>query len=53
MGCSCTRKLGKKITLKRCMTEGLEKNMKNSKKEGERVLIRRTWEGNICDRKIT
>ena len=36
------------------MTEGLRKRDEYiSKKKGERVLIRKTWENNICDVKIT
>ena len=31
----------------------MERDEKNSKKEGERILISKTWESNICDRKIT
>ena len=49
-----TSKLGNKITSKKWMTERLMKWYENnSKKEEEMIIIRKTWESNICDGKIT
>ena len=50
IGCTCNRKLCKKITLKKCITERLNKiDENNSKKEGGRVLIINVLEGDIFD----
>ena len=53
-GCNHTRKLGNEVIPNKYMTEILKKRDKdNSKNEGERVLIRKTRENNICDGKTT
>ena len=51
---TCTGKLGNKITSNNFMTERLMKIYENnSKGEGEIIIIRKTWESNICDGKKT
>ena len=53
IGCVCTRELGKKRTPKKCTTERFMKiDEKNSKKEGEIIITRKTWESNVYDGKI-
>ena len=53
IGYTCTRNLINKLLLKKCMTERLKKiEEDNFKKEGERILVSKTWEGNICYGKI-
>ena len=53
-GWNHTRKLGNEVIPNKYMTEILKKRDKyNSKNEGERVLIRKTRENNICDGKTT
>ena len=50
IGYTQTRKLGKKITPEKYMTERLKKiDENNSKNEGELILVRKTRESNICD----
>ena len=47
IGCNCTRKLGNR------RTERLKKgDEKNSKKEGERILIGKVLDCNVCDGKV-
>ena len=51
--CTCTSKSGNNITSKKFMTEIIMKrDENNSKKEGEIIIIIKTWESNICDGKI-
>ena len=52
--CTRTSRLGKKITSNKCMNKRLLKiDENNYKKEGEIAIIRKTWESNNCDGKIT
>ena len=54
IGYTCTRKLNNKITPKKHITERLHKiDENNYKKEKERIIIRKTREGNIFDGGIT
>ena len=54
MWCTHTSKLGNKITSNKCIIERIMKrDENNSKKEVEIIIIRKTWEINICDIKIT
>ena len=54
MWCTHTINLGNKITSKKCIIERIMKrDENNSKKEVEIIIIRKTWEINICDIKIT
>ena len=54
IGCNCNTKLVKKRTSNNCMNERIKKrDEKNSKKEGEIILIRKTRESNIYDGKIS
>ena len=53
IGCTYTGKLGKKRSSKKFMAERLMKRDGNkSINEEEMIIIRKTWEINVCDRKI-
>ena len=52
IGCTRTGNLGKKITSKKCITERLMKRDENNSKKGrEIILVRKTWESNVCGEK--
>ena len=54
IGWTCNGKLGKKITPRKCMTERfMKRDENNCKKEGEIILIGKSWEINVCDGKTT
>ena len=54
IGFNHTRKLGNTIALNKYITVRLRKVYEsNSKKEGEKVIVRKTLEISICDGKLT